>query len=314
MAEATLKVSGLTKRYGDVLAVDDLSFDVAPGETFGLLGPNGAGKTTSISMICGLLAPDAGSVLIQGVPIRPGSTAGRELIGYVPQQLALYPDLSGRDNLAFFARLYGLRGGEARTRIDQTLETVGLTERAGDRVEEYSGGMQRRLNIAAGLLHSPQLLILDEPTVGIDPQSRNAILEAVAALGERGMSVLYTTHYMEEAERLCRRVAIVDHGRLLACGTRRELVSMVDEHDLVTVRVEGEVGGAVAALSELPGVLSASAADGREIRCMVAEASTLLPQLVGALTSRGIGVSDLRVEEPSLDSVFLHITGTALRD
>ena len=228
--------------------------------------------------------------------------------------MALYPDLSGRDNLAFFARLYGLRGGEARTRIDQTLETVGLTERAGDRVEEYSGGMQRRLNIAAGLLHSPQLLILDEPTVGIDPQSRNAILEAVAALGERGMSVLYTTHYMEEAERLCRRVAIVDHGRLLACGTRRELVSMVDEHDLVTVRVEGEVGGAVAALSELPGVLSASAADGREIRCMVAEASTLLPQLVGALTSRGIGVSDLRVEEPSLDSVFLHITGTALRD
>ena len=314
MAQATLVVSGLAKSYGDLRAVDDLSFDVAPGETFGLLGPNGAGKTTSISIVCGLLAADAGSVQIQGVTIRPGSTAGRELIGYVPQQLALYPDLSGRDNLAFFARLYGLRGAVAKSRIDQTLETVGLSERAEERVDVYSGGMQRRLNIAAGLLHRPQLLILDEPTVGIDPQSRNAILEAVAALGKSGMSVLYTTHYMEEAERLCRRVGIVDHGKLLACGTRRELVSMVDQHDQVTVRVDGDVGGAVATLSALPGVVSASAVDGREVRCMVAEASTLLPQLVGALTSGGIGVTDLRVEEPSLDSVFLHITGTALRD
>ncbi len=314
MAEATLVVSGLTKSYGDLRAVDDLSFEVAPGETFGLLGPNGAGKTTSISMICGLLSADAGSVQIQGVTIRPGSTAGRELIGYVPQQLALYPDLSGHDNLAFFARLYGLRGAAAKTRIDQTLEVVGLADRAGDQVEEYSGGMQRRLNIAAGLLHRPQLLILDEPTVGIDPQSRNAILEAVAALGESGMSVLYTTHYMEEAERLCRRVGIVDHGRMLACGTRRELVSLVDEHDQVTVRVDGDADAAVATLSALPGVISASATDHREVLCMVAEASSLLPQLVGALASSDIRVTDLRVQEPSLDSVFLHITGTALRD
>jgi ABC-2 type transport system ATP-binding protein len=309
-----LAVSGLSKSFGDLRAVDDLSFEVAPGETFGLLGPNGAGKTTTISMICGLLAPDGGSVRIDGVPIRPGSTTGRELIGYVPQEIALYPDLSGRDNLAFFARLYGLRGAEAKARIAETLEVVGLTDRADDKVQEYSGGMQRRLNIGAGLLHRPRLLVLDEPTVGIDPQSRNAILEAVAALGESGMSVLYTTHYMEEAERLCRRVGIVDHGTLLAVGTRRELVALVEQHDQVTISVTGGASAAAAALQAEPGVLQTSVADDRTVVCMVAKASALLPRLVTVLDEADIGVTDLRVAEPSLDSVFLHITGTALRD
>ncbi len=314
MSEPTLVVTGLAKSYGDLQAVADLSFEVAPGETFGLLGPNGAGKTTSISMICGLLAPDAGEVRIEGVPIRPGSTAGRDLIGYVPQELALYPDLSGRDNLVFFGRLYGLKGAEAKTRIAETLEVVGLTDRAGDRVSEYSGGMQRRLNIAAGLLHRPRLLILDEPTVGIDPQSRNAILEAVAALGEQGMSVLYTTHYMEEAERLCRRVGIVDHGRMLACGTRRELVDLVDQHDQVTITLAGNAAHVAQALRGQDGVLDVSATDDRTLVCVVAAASSHLSSLVNALTDADAVVTDLRVEEPSLDSVFLHITGTALRD
>ena len=314
MSEPTLVVTGLAKSFGDLQAVADLSFEVAPGETFGLLGPNGAGKTTSISMICGLLAPDAGEVRIEGVPIRPGSTAGRDLIGYVPQELALYPDLSGRDNLVFFGRLYGLRGAEAKTRIAETLEVVGLTDRAGDRVSEYSGGMQRRLNIAAGMLHRPRLLILDEPTVGIDPQSRNAILEAVAALGDQGLSVLYTTHYMEEAERLCRRVGIVDHGRMLACGTRRELVDLVDQHDQVTITLAGNAAHVAHALRGQDGVLDVSATDDRTLVCMVAGASSHLSSLVNALSDAGAMVTDLRVEEPSLDSVFLHITGTALRD
>jgi ABC-2 type transport system ATP-binding protein len=314
MSEPTLVVTGLAKSYGDLQAVADLSFEVAAGETFGLLGPNGAGKTTSISMICGLLAPDAGEVRIEGVPIRPGSTAGRDLIGYVPQELALYPDLSGRDNLVFFGRLYGLKGAEAKTRIAETLEVVGLTDRAGDRVSEYSGGMQRRLNIAAGLLHRPRLLILDEPTVGIDPQSRNAILEAVAALGDQGMSVLYTTHYMEEAERLCRRVGIVDHGRMLACGTRRELVDLVDQHDQVTITLAGNAAHVAQALRGQDGVLDVSATDDRTLVCVVADASSHLSSLVNALTEADAVVTDLRVEEPSLDSVFLHITGTALRD
>jgi ABC-2 type transport system ATP-binding protein len=310
----TLIVSGLSKAFGELQAVVDLSFEVAPGETFGLLGPNGAGKTTTISMICGLLDPDAGSVTIEGIPIRPGSTTGRELIGYVPQELALYPDISGRDNLAFFGRLYGLRGAAARDRIDDVLEVVGLTERGGDKVEHYSGGMQRRLNIAAGLLHRPRLLILDEPTVGIDPQSRNAILEAVAALGEQGMSVLYTTHYMEEAERLCRRVGIVDHGRLLALGTRRELVAMVDQHDQIEITVAGDPAAAVRALESEPGVLDVTTIGERSLTCMVATASEALSRVITRLVSSGAVVRDVRVVEPSLDSVFLHITGTALRD
>ena len=313
-AEPMLAVSGLSKSFGDLRAVDGLSFEVAPGETFGLLGPNGAGKTTTISMVCGLLAPDGGSVTVAGVPIRPGSTTGRELIGYVPQEIALYPDLSGRDNLAFFARLYGLRGAGAKARIAETLEVVGLADRADDKVQEYSGGMQRRLNIGAGLLHRPRLLILDEPTVGIDPQSRNAILESVAALGESGMSVLYTTHYMEEAERLCRRVGIVDHGKLLAVGTRRELVALVEQHDQVTISVTGSALAAATALQREPGVLQTSVTDDRTVVCMVAKASSLLPRLVTVLDEADIGVTDLRVAEPSLDSVFLHITGTALRD
>ncbi len=276
MTEHTLVVEGLAKSFGDLRAVRELSFEVAPGETFGLLGPNGAGKTTTISMICGLLRPDAGSVTVDGISIRPGSTSGRELIGYVPQELALYPDLSGRDNLRFFGRLYGLRGAAARARIDETLEMVGLTDRADDRVDQYSGGMQRRLNIAAGMLHRPRLLILDEPTVGIDPQSRNAILEAVAALGESGMSVLYTTHYMEEAERLCRRVGIVDHGRLLACGTRRELVALVDQHDQVVITVAGEAAQLLPALRAEPEMITVTATDDRTLSCMVATASATL--------------------------------------
>jgi ABC-2 type transport system ATP-binding protein len=314
MSEPTLVVTGLAKSFGDLHAVRDLSFEVDPGETFGLLGPNGAGKTTTISMICGLLAPDAGSVSVEGVHIRPGSTHGRELIGYVPQELALYPDLSGRNNLRFFSRLYGLRGAEARARIDETLEVVGLTERADDCVEEYSGGMQRRLNIAAGMMHRPRLLILDEPTVGIDPQSRNAILEAVAALGESGMSVLYTTHYMEEAERLCRRVGIVDHGQLLACGTRRELVALVEQHDQVVITVAGDAAHALPALKADPEVLTVTATDDRTLTCMVTTASASLASLITRLADAGAVIRDVKIAEPSLDSVFLHITGTALRD
>ncbi len=311
---AMLQVTGLRKSFDELLAVDDLSFNIETGETFGLLGPNGAGKTTSISMVCGLLDPDAGAITVDGVPIKADSTRGRELIGLVPQELALYTDMNGWDNLAFFARLYGLRGSAAKARIEEVLQVVGLSDRARDKVEEYSGGMQRRLNIAAGMLHRPKLLILDEPTVGIDPQSRNAILDAVAELGTTGMSVLYTTHYMEEAERLCRRVAIMDHGKMLACGTRRELVSMVDEHDKVRISVSGDTDGTVDALARHHGVVAASLIDDRTIECLVGDASKLLPELIAELGDQGLSITEIQVVEPSLDSVFLHITGTALRD
>src|SRR5690606_12496403 len=220
VSEVVLRCEGLRKTYGDLLAVDDLSLSIAEGETYGLLGPNGAGKTTAISMIVGVLARDAGTVTVDGRPHDVHGTAGKALIGYVPQQLALYTDLTARENLRFFGRLYGLSGRELSRRTDEVLEVVGLADRAGQRVDKFSGGMARRLHIGVGLLNRPRLLVLDEPTAGVDPQSRNAIMESVARLAGEGIAVLYTTHYMEEAERLCDRVGILDQGRLRAEGTR----------------------------------------------------------------------------------------------
>ncbi|HEY1827404.1 MAG TPA: ABC transporter ATP-binding protein, partial [Acidimicrobiales bacterium] len=210
---AVLTCSGLRKQFGERLAVDDVSFSVAAGECYGLLGPNGAGKTTTISMVCGLLQGDGGDVTVNGSP--GGSMEAKQSIGYVPQDLALYPDLSCQENLDFFGRMYGLRGPALTKRITESLELVGLADRAKDKIGSYSGGMKRRANMAAGLLHQPSLLVLDEPTVGVDPQSRNAILETVGALG---IAVLYTTHYMEEAAKLCQRIGIIDEGRLIAEG------------------------------------------------------------------------------------------------
>ena len=309
-----LQVQHLRKRFGELLAVEDVSFAIAEGETFGLLGPNGAGKTTTISMICGLLAPDGGQVHVLGEQIRLGTTQGRMSIGYVPQELAIYPDMSGRDNLRFFARLYGLRGKQSDERVADVLEVVGLTDRADDKAQEYSGGMQRRLNIAAGMVHQPKLLILDEPTVGVDPQSRNAILEAVAALGDRGMAVLYTTHYMEEAERLCDRVAIMDHGVILASGTRRELIETVGEHDAISITVLAGAPEAAATIARESGVVSATPSGDRYVDCVVDDAAAVLPRLVTTLAASGVSVQNVQVKEPSLDAVFLHLTGAELRD
>ena len=218
-----LACKGLRKRFGEIEAVRGVSFEIAPGESYGLLGPNGAGKTTTISIVAGLLEADAGEALVEGKLLTTKSVAAKSAIGFVPQDLAIYPDLTARENLSFFARLYGIKGKQNRRRVGEVLEIIGLEERAGDQAKTYSGGMKRRLNIGIGLLHSPSLLILDEPTVGVDPQSRNAILESVEQLGEQGMAVLYTTHYMEEAERLCDRVGIIDQGSMVACGTVDEL-------------------------------------------------------------------------------------------
>jgi len=313
MTENILTADSLVKTFDDLTAVNGVSFHISEGETYGLLGPNGAGKTTTISMVSGLLTKDSGTVMVAGDEIRTNSTRGRAAIGLVPQDLAIYPDLTGEENLVFFARLYGIGGPELDARVSQVLETVGLTDRKDDLTKEYSGGMQRRLNIGIGLLHKPRLLILDEPTVGVDPQSRNAILESVEELSRAGMAVLYTTHYMEEAERLCDRVGIIDEGVLQAEGTRRELVSMIGEKDRITISAAGDLVQAADAVRRIDGVTEASAADDH-IEILAANASGLLPALLEGVTSAGASITGVEIREPNLEAVFLHLTGKALRD
>ncbi len=308
-----LSCSGLRKRFGDLVAVDDVGFEIAAGETYGLLGPNGAGKTTSIAMLCGLLERDGGEVLLLGEPFTPRSVTAKQSIGYVPQDLAIYPDLTARENLVFFGRLYGLTGAELARRTDEVLAIIELADRAGDKAGEFSGGMKRRLNIGIGLLHGPKLLVLDEPTVGVDPQSRNAILESVEHLGTEGMAVLYTTHYMEEAERLCDRVGIIDHGRIVAEGTRAELVRLVGEHDRVRLTATGDLHAAAEALVALEPVRQADVADGG-LELIVEGAAGALARILGVAASADATVTSVDVDQPDLEAVFLHLTGRALRD
>ncbi|MBX6388534.1 MAG: ABC transporter ATP-binding protein [Frankia sp.] len=308
-----LECSGLVRRFGDRVAVDHVGFRIAANETFGLLGPNGAGKTTTISMIAGILAPDEGEIRIAGIPMTTRAGAAKALVGLVPQDLALYPDLTILENLRFFGRLQQLPRRRLAARIAEVLEVVGLADRARDRVQECSGGMKRRANIAVGLLHEPKLLILDEPTVGIDPQSRNQILESIEQLGAAGMSVLYTTHYMEEAERLCDRIGIIDNGRLVAEGTRRELIERVGEQDRISVTASGPLAEFAAAVAALPGVTSAEPVETGLAVTAVTAAEVLAP-LVAAGERVGVSIGSVQVVEPDLETVFLEVTGKALRD
>jgi ABC-2 type transport system ATP-binding protein len=308
-----LSCRDLEKSYGDRRAVTGVGFEIAAGETYGLLGPNGAGKTTTISMVCGLLARDAGEVVVDGKPLTTSSTDAKKAIGYVPQDLAIYPDLTAKENLRFFGRLYGMSRGEIKRRSDEVLEVTGLADRADEHTSDFSGGMKRRLNIGIALLHKPRLLVLDEPTVGVDPQSRNAILGNVEALSEAGMAVLYTTHYMEEAERLCDRVAIIDEGEIKAEGTRRELVAILGERDRVSLDASGEVAAAARALSGLDAVEEAIHREAG-IDLILSNASRHLPQLLETAADAGAEVTGVDVVEPDLEAVFLKLTGKALRD
>ncbi|MCJ7710638.1 MAG: ABC transporter ATP-binding protein [Chloroflexi bacterium] len=310
-----LSVSGLRKSFGPIEAVKGVSFEIHAGETYGLLGPNGAGKTTTISMICGLLTRDAGEVILDGQLIDVGAVAAKAGIGYVPQELAIYPDLTARENLTFFGRLYGLGGAQLKARVEEVLELIGLVERGNDRTDKYSGGMQRRLNIGIGLLHQPRLLLLDEPTVGVDPQSRNAILESIATLGTQGMAILYTTHYMEEAERLCNRIAIIDGGEIRAEGTQRELVALIGQRDEVRMSLTGDLNAAAHAAGSVHGVASAAvSATGEGVEVLCTEAGRVLPRLLDAVEGAGAHVRGVEIIQPDLEAVFLHLTGRALRD
>ena len=312
---AILQVHNLVKKYGEFAAVKGISFDIQEGEIFSLLGPNGAGKTTTISVLSTLYAPTSGDAVVGGHSVVKEPMAVRRLIGVVPQDLAIYDELSARENLSFWGQMYGLSGKALKTRIDEVLEQIGLSERANSRVKTFSGGMKRRVNIGVGLLHKPRLLFMDEPTVGIDPQSRRAILDSVKDLNRQGMTVLYTTHYMEEAQELSDRVGIIDHGELIALGTQKELTRQVGENDtLVLGTGEGEDGTALAeAVRAVPGVLRAEATD-HAITIIAPEAEEVLAPVITRANEMGIKVRSVAIQEPNLEAVFLHLTGRALRD
>lgn len=312
-----IETQALTKRFNGATepAVDDVSFAVREGEIFSLLGPNGAGKTTTISMLSCLLRPTSGDAKVAGASVTDAPHQVKEVIGVVPQEIALYPKLSARENLYFWGRLYGMSGGKMKERVEEVLEIVGLKDRAKDRVETYSGGMQRRINIGVGLLHRPKLVYMDEPTVGIDPQSRRNILDTVLALNEQGMTVLYTTHYMEEAQELSDRIGIIDHGKMIALGTLPELTQLVGEQDIVELGITEEHSRPelIRALGAVEGVREVKAANGN-IRLIANDGNAALPDLITIANAQGARISDISVQEPNLEAVFLHLTGRALRD
>ncbi|MEM6456645.1 MAG: ABC transporter ATP-binding protein [Acidobacteriota bacterium] len=307
-----LRVRGLRKAYGELIALDAVDLDIRAGEIFGLLGPNGAGKSTAISCICGLLKPSGGSIRVRGHDVVARSVEARRSLGVVPQELALFDDLSGRRNVAYWASAYGLRGSQRRERVDAILEAVALIDRADDKVETYSGGMKRRLNFACGVVHRPQLLLLDEPTAAVDPQSRRKLLDLVKAQAERGTSVLYTTHYMEEAQALCDRLAIIDHGRIIADGTLDELRQRSDERDVLTLRGTFPDASAQSLVAALSGV-ELIRRDEEALVLALRGAPARLPELLQRFADAEMTVREVTLAQPNLESLFLRLTGRALR-
>jgi len=326
--ELMIETHDLTKTYkaddgGEVQAVRGVHLKVRKGEIFSLLGPNGAGKTTTISMISGLVEPTRGDATIGGFSITEQPLQAKRLLGVVPQETALYNTLTGRQNLEFFGKMYGMRGGVLNARVDEVLDFVGLTDRQKDKVEVYSGGMKRRLNVGVGLLHKPELVYMDEPTVGIDPQSRRRILDTVKELrDERGMTVLYTTHLMEEAQELSDRVGIMDHGEIIALGTQDELIQRVGEEDLLILKIPRG-----APVNQLPdqlkrdvqGVSQVVVEENEEeninqLRISAKRGRRALPDVIQLAGAAGVDVQSVEIREPDLEAVFLHLTGRALRD
>ncbi len=310
---ALLQVRDLRKSFGTQKAVDGVSFSVKDGEIYGLLGPNGAGKSTTLSMICGLLRTDAGEVLVGGWDMARDGRRAKELIGIVPQEPAVYQMLSAEENLRFWATINGVSAGWVDEAVVEALEMVGLKDRAGDRVSTFSGGMKRRLNIAAGMIHRPRLLIMDEPTVGIDPQSRNHILETVRSFRNEDMTVIYTSHYVEEVEHLCDRVAVLDHGRIIAEGTLAELLEQGSEYQEITIKLSKLSEDIKASVAGLPGVQGVHSLNG-QLRISTPNAEQILPTAFQAIAGQGGIVSETTIHKPNLESLFLKLTGRALRD
>jgi ABC-2 type transport system ATP-binding protein len=308
-----IQTRDLHKHFGDIRAVDGVSFDVEAGEIFSLLGPNGAGKSTTISMLACLLEPTQGDAAVMGHSISREPMAVKRTIGVVPQEIALYEDLSARENLSFWGKMYGLRGAELAQRVDEVLDIIGLVDRQKGPVANFSGGMKRRLNIGIALLHRPDVLILDEPTVGIDPQSRRNILDSVKAFNRAGMTVLYTTHYMEEAQELSDRIAIMDQGEIIARGTHDELVKIVGELDRVDLTLNAPAERVTDAWRNVDGVHKVSTDDGT-VTLLMDDSNLVLPALFESANRNDVRITSVDIQEPNLEAVFLHLTGRALRD
>jgi ABC-2 type transport system ATP-binding protein len=302
-----VEIQGVEKRFGAVQALAGVDLELAAGEVLGLLGPNGAGKSTLVRALIGRVRPDVGGIRLFGRPAdEPGA---RDALGYVPQEIALYPVLTAAQNLRVFGRYLGLAGERLAAAVAAGLAFSNLEDRAGDAVESFSGGMKRRLNLAVGILHEPRAVLLDEPTVGVDPQSRERIYAMIVELAARGVGILYTTHYMEEAERLCDRVAVIDHGRVIATGTQAELVRATVGSGKA-IHVEGDRPIPPALVAEFPGAV----ADGERLRLTTPAPAQVIPRLLAAFEREGVGVRDLELVSPGLESVFMHLTGRELRE
>ena len=308
-----IEVNNLKKSFGDFQAVQDAKFHADSGEVLSLLGPNGAGKSTTISMISGLLVPTEGDASIMGHSVTKEPEAAKASLGVVPQDIALYPDLSARENLVFWGKMYGLRGAALKSRVDEVLEIIGLADRQKDHIGKFSGGMKRRVNIGAALLHKPAVIIMDEPTVGIDPQSRRHILDNVKELNQQGMTVLYTTHYMEEAAELSDHIAIMDKGKVIAYGTHAELIKMVGEQTRIDVTLNTEAEKILDAWRGTEGVSKIDSLDGK-VTALVDDSNRVLPRMFEAASKANVRITSVDIQEPNLETVFLHLTGRALRD
>ncbi len=308
-----LKIENLKKSYGEVKAVKGINIEISKGEIVGLLGPNGAGKSTTISMISTLIKPDEGKITFKGADVLKNPKSIQKVLGIVPQEIALYPTLSGYENLKFWGSTYGLKGKELKKRIEEVSEIIGIKDRLKDNVEKYSGGMKRRINIGAALLHNPELLIMDEPTVGIDPQSRNHILETIKELNKTGMTIIYTSHYMEEVEFLCDRVYIVDEGIVVADGSQEELVELVHNEKKISIDYETTPNGIKEKIEALESILKVEVKE-KKLVLTTKPDSTLMKKLIEISNENSVDIVSIDVEKPNLESVFLKLTGKALRD